>query len=61
MKQHVWTEIAPEANADGEGEIWKWCIRCGALKLDGMVFLPGPKQKLVMEAVKDLGCTQPKS
>ena len=46
--KHVFTLIAPEPGCiDGDG-MWKWCIKCGALKLGKETFLPGPRQKMVL-------------
>lgn len=37
------TVIAPEIGDNPE--TWRWCIRCGMLKLGKDVFVPGPHQK----------------
>ena len=45
--KHKLTNIAPEYSEDGgwpSGVMWRWCIRCGALKLGAQVYLPGPHQ-----------------
>jgi len=41
---HEWAPIAPEIG-DEPRETWKWCIRCGRMKLGKGVFTPGPHQK----------------
>lgn len=41
--RHVWAPIAPETG-DEPCETWKWCIRCGALKLGNVIFEYGPHQ-----------------
>ena len=55
MKNHKWTSIAPEAcNELGyPEEIWKWCIKCGALKLGKEIFLPGPRQDSTIKSCNE--------
>ena len=50
--KHEWTPIAPETG-DEPRETWKWCIRCGRLKLGKMVFTPGPRQKKTVKEDKE--------
>ena len=54
MARHQFTPLAPEANEANDPpeslETWKWCIRCGALRLGQWIYRPGPKQKLVIVA-----------
>jgi len=51
-KEHSFTNIAPEVSfselSSEDSIIWKWCIRCGSLSLDGMIFLPGLHQRLAI-------------
>ena len=49
--RHHFTNIAPETGEPGCA-IWKWCIRCGCLRLYHMTFSPGPHQKPIIEADK---------
>ncbi len=44
MCDHKFTPIAPESATD-DALIWKWCIRCGTLKLGENIFSPGDHQK----------------
>lgn len=54
MPNHVFTSLAPEDNIDGESsshlETWKWCIRCGILRLGRKYFKHSKTQKLIIEA-----------
>jgi hypothetical protein len=51
--KHRWTPIAPEIGGDGDRTLtWYWCIRCGRLKLDKMIFSPGPHQKMSIKEDK---------
>lgn len=46
--RHAFTELAPEVTDTGDpedAEMFRWCIRCGALKLGSRTFFPGPAQK----------------
>jgi hypothetical protein len=56
MPRHNWTEIAPELSDDDDGEVWEWCIRCGALKLGSEIFYSGKDQKKVIESSKESEC-----
>lgn len=53
MANHVFAKIAPEANDEELSarylEVWKWCIRCGVLKLGREYFVQGPNQTLVLK------------
>jgi hypothetical protein len=48
--KHVWTPIAPEFSpcAEKEAETWKWCIRCGWLRLGKQFYKPGKHQKMII-------------
>lgn len=45
--RHVFTSIAPEDAdiSDKYKDTWKWCIRCGVLRLGQKYFRPSPYQK----------------
>ena len=43
-KFHKWTPIAPDGN-DYDPQVWRWCIRCGVLRLGRLFFLPGDHQQ----------------
>jgi hypothetical protein len=65
-KTHNWTPIAPESNAalDHSADsdvifIWKWCTRCGSLRLGTEVFHPGKNQKKTIVSVKDMAAKKP--
>lgn len=43
--KHKFTDLAPEATEGYEdAALWEWCIRCGALRLEKAIFLPGDHQ-----------------
>ena len=45
--KHTWTELALAREPDGydpDPPVWRWCIRCGCLELEGAVYSPGPNQ-----------------
>lgn len=48
---HEWTPVAPEEihRIQEKVRVWKWCIRCGALKLGNELFYAGEKQTLVIQ------------
>lgn len=49
-KRHVLTPIAPSLEADGDGKpVWRWCIRCGTLELQGEFYRPGAQQRRAIE------------
>lgn len=49
--KHSFTPIAPEGGDEG-GEVWKWCFRCGALRLGSEIFIPGTHQKKTIVSEK---------
>jgi hypothetical protein len=58
--KHVWTRIALETTMDDPSgdtivaadHVWKWCIRCGKLKLGKEIFTFSPHQKKAVVADK---------
>lgn len=51
---HIFTSIAPEDADDISSkykETWKWCIRCGILKLGHKYFRQGSEQKKNLKAI----------
>ena len=52
--RHTFTELAPETNLEpcdrDDARMWKWCIRCGTLRLGSELFRPGSHQKKVVVA-----------
>lgn len=45
--EHEWTIVAA-STPRSTGNLWRWCIRCGALRLETargtFFFYPGPRQ-----------------
>lgn len=50
--KHKPTPISTEETA-GRAVTWNWCIRCGALFLEGMTFFPGSHQRKTIIAEED--------
>jgi len=47
--KHRFAALAPEYSVDSSlQEIWKWCTRCGCLKLGRDVFSPSERQRAVL-------------
>ena len=60
MKPHTFTNIAVVFDDDAEvGDLWRWCIRCGILELNGEFFYYGEHQNLTItgdDSNEDKGC-----
>lgn len=50
--KHIFTPICPEPGRTHDDGMWKWCLRCGALKIGKETFLPGPHQKMTIISEK---------
>jgi len=62
MSIHLWTLLAVKDYGGAEHYIWRWCIRCGDLKLEKpkvtYYFTPGPHQRVALTSPTNKQATE---